>query len=187
MRTLSGDECFTFEDIPNGKQLNDFWSWGFSDLYNNTLRGILAEFIVASAIGIDTKQTREEWAAYDLLTASGRKIEVKSSAYIQSWCNQRMSKIQFSIRPTHSWNVKKGYSNEIQRQSDLYVFCLYANRDKSKSPLQLDQWEFYIISTSTLNEKCGDQKSITLNSLLSLFPIKATYNGLHDAIENLSI
>ena len=29
----------------------DFWRWGFSDLRENVVRGILAEFLVAQAVG----------------------------------------------------------------------------------------------------------------------------------------
>lgn len=75
----------------------------------------------------------------------------------------------------------------MQRWSDLYVFCLYASKDRHESPLRLEQWEFYILPTYVLNEQCGEQKSITLNSLLSLSPIKATYEELQDVIDNIQI
>ena len=32
-----------------------------------------------------TDRVRIEWGSYDLLTPSGIKVEVKNSAYIQSW------------------------------------------------------------------------------------------------------
>ena len=47
-------------------------------------RGCLAEFIVASALRLGDG-VRDEWGAFDLLTKSGAKIEVKSAAYLQSW------------------------------------------------------------------------------------------------------
>lgn len=102
MQTLTGNEHFTYEGMPVGILLNDFWAWNSSDLLNNTLRGALAEFIVASAVGIDTTKAREDWTAYDLLTESGRKIEVKCSAYLQSWNTEKLSRVQFSIRPARS-------------------------------------------------------------------------------------
>ena len=33
----------------------DFWRWGFSDLKDNTIRGIFGEFIVAKALAIPIK------------------------------------------------------------------------------------------------------------------------------------
>ena len=59
MQTLTGNEHFTYDGMPVGILLNDFWAWNSSDLLNNTLRGALAEFIVASAVGIDTNRSRE--------------------------------------------------------------------------------------------------------------------------------
>lgn len=187
MKTLTGNEHFTYEGMPAGILLSDFWAWNSSDLLNNTLRGALAEFLVASAIGIDTSEARQDWTPYDLLSPSGRKIEVKCSAYLQSWNADRLSKIQFSIRPARSWDSENDFSDDVKRWSDLYVFCLYASKDRSETPLQLEQWEFYLLPTSVLNIRCKDQKSISLSSLLSLSPTKATYEELREAVENLDL
>ena len=57
----------------------EFWEWAYDDLLTNTTRGVLAEYIVATALGVaDTK--RREWDQYDLKTADGDGVEVKSSA-----------------------------------------------------------------------------------------------------------
>ena len=48
----TGDEPIKFRGKDTGLRLRDFWSWGFSDLLDNTLRGSYAEFIVAAALGI---------------------------------------------------------------------------------------------------------------------------------------
>lgn len=79
-----------------------FWQWSTSELLGNALRGVLAEFIVASAIEVLDKP-REEWDAYDLVTNSGKKIEIKSSSYLQSWGQSKLSKIIFGIQPTTVW------------------------------------------------------------------------------------
>ena len=187
MKILTGNEHFTYEGMPARILLNDFWAWSSSDLLNNTLRGALAEFLVASAIGVDTSRARQDWTPYDLLSPSGRKIEVKCSAYIQSWNTDRLSKIQFSIRPARSWDSENDFSDEVKRWSDLYVFCLYASKDRNETPLHLEQWEFYLLPTSVLDNQCKGQKSISLGSLLSLSPIKTTYENLREAIDNLNI
>lgn len=64
--------------------LSDFWSWAFSDLVANTTRGLIAEYLVARALDAD-QGCRTEWDAWDVVTPDGIKVEVKSSAYIQSW------------------------------------------------------------------------------------------------------
>ena len=57
---------------------------------------MLAEFIVATALGIPTDGVREGWAAWDLTTPGGVRVEVKTAAYLQSWAQKELSKISFS-------------------------------------------------------------------------------------------
>lgn len=179
METKTGNEHFSFNGMPAGFLLNDFWAWQASDLLNNTLRGVLAEFIVATAMGNDISQARQDWDAYDLLYENRWRVEVKSSARLQSWEQKSPSKVQFSIRPTRAWSAEEGYSETVVRQSDVYVFCLFAcEYRETANPLILDQWEFYILPTFVLNEECGDQRSISLSQLLSLHPEKSDYGIL---------
>lgn len=143
----------------------DFWQWGFSNILTNNLRGIFAEFLVASAIGSLT-QSRIEWDAYDLIF-KGKKIEVKSSAYIQAWYRGKPSKISFSIGNKKEFDYETNtYSPDASRHADIYVFCLLKEQDPTIiNPLDTSQWEFYIVPTKTLNEKFPQQKSLTLGSL----------------------
>jgi hypothetical protein len=163
--------------------LGDFWRWQGSDLLSNAQRGILAEFIVAQALG-STTPVREEWSAFDVTTADGITVEVKSSAYLQSWAQRRPSEIRFTIRPTRQWDYEKwAWADEVQRQAAVYVFCVFAARDKATAyPLDLDQWEFYVLPTRVLNEKAAGQSGIGLNALLRLGPAKASYATLRAAV-----
>jgi len=159
-----------------------FWQWSSSELLGNALRGILAEFIVASTIDILDKP-REEWDAYDLKTKNGLKIEIKSSSYLQSWKQKELSKIIFGIQQTGS---SQSNSLERNRKSDIYIFCVLSHKDKNTvNPLNLNQWDFYILETKVLNEKVKTQKSITLSSLLKLNPIKIKYDELKKEIIQL--
>lgn len=79
----TGNEHFYFDGMPVDYRLHDFWRWQASDMLNNALRGVLAEFIVAKALGVETESPRVEWTACDLLFC-GYKIEVKAAAYVQS-------------------------------------------------------------------------------------------------------
>jgi len=152
----------------------------------NALRGVLAEFIVASTIDILDKP-RDEWDAYDLQTKNGLKIEIKSSSYLQSWEQNKLSTISFGIQETSKFDYKTNkYDKEKKRQSDIYIFCVLSHKDKnSVNPLNLSQWDFYILETKILNEKVKTQKSITLSSLLKLEPIKVKYDRLKIEIEQL--
>lgn len=180
----TGDEPLTFDGKNIGPLLRDFWSWHFSDLLDNTLRGFFAEFIVAAALGLDTVVKTETWDAWDL-TLSEKKIEVKCSAYLQSWDENHLSKINFTIRPTKPWNdTENKRVAEKYRPSDVYVFCLYAQQDKSQAnPLNLNDWKFYVVPTEKINRTCGNQEIISLASLCKKFKIQAkNFSELKDAV-----
>ena len=46
MELLYGNEKFTLNGNDTEISVSEFWSWAYSDLLNNTLRGVLAEFLV---------------------------------------------------------------------------------------------------------------------------------------------
>lgn len=181
----SGDESFTSGGKKLGFNLLEFWEWNGSDLISNAMRGILAEFIVAKALEL-AGGVRYEWDAYDLEYGKTR-IEIKASAYIQSWKQSHFSKIVFGIQPTRSWNYETNeLGDEIKRHSDVYVFCVLSHKDQSKiNPLDLDQWEFYILRTRTLDKKVPNQKTISLSSLQKLNPEKVSFNQLKNTIDKL--
>src|SRR6185437_13199042 len=101
----TGQESFRSGNSNAGFNLLDFWQWTASDLVSNSTRGVLAEFLVARALGVDTG-VRDEWQAFDLKTPSGKKIEVKSAAYVQSWGQKELSKIVFSTRRSVAWDAE---------------------------------------------------------------------------------
>ncbi len=49
--------------------------------------------------------------------------------------------------------------------------------------MDLSQWTFYVLSTKVLNEKKPTQKTIGLNSLLKLNPVKCAYCELKEAVK----
>ena len=153
----------------NDKTILDYWTWAYSDIMGNTERGVFAEFLVATALGIDNIP-RQNWLPYDLLYKKEIRIEIKSSAYLQSWEQEKLSNIIFGIKKSRSWDPNTNKLNDIvQRDSNLYVFCLYAEKEKSKANLlDLDKWEFYILPTKTINEKLQEQQTIGLTKLKSL-------------------
>ncbi len=180
----TGDERFYSGREKHNNTLKNFWQWAFSDLINNTMRGALAEYIVAASLGI-TDMPRPSWAAFDL-DYNGIKIEVKSSAYLQSWFHKEFSKIVFGIPKTLAWDEKIGeFFGEPKRQADIYVFCLLKHRVLATlDPLNMDQWEFYLLPTAVLNDM-HDKKSISLKKLESLKATKSTYEKLKENIDRL--
>ncbi|MEC4027452.1 hypothetical protein [Myroides odoratimimus] len=166
----NGNEKFMIENQNLNFSLLDFWRWSVSDILSNATRGILAEFIVAKALDVDVSNARDQWDAYDLVTPENIRVEVKSSAYLQSWEQLDFSKISFSTSAAIPWNrsIDKRSDTAI-RSADVYVFCLLKHKDKTTvNPLNLDQWEFYVVSTLQLNNDLGNQKSISLSVLQKL-------------------
>lgn len=131
--------------------------------------------------------TRTNWLPYDVTSPAGRRIEVKSAAYIQSWNPEGIfSQIKFDIRRKNAWDGA-AYSSEPKRNCDLYVFCVFTALTRDIPVLNLDYWDFYVLPTSVLNEKVPEQKSIALSSLLKLGPAKTDYAGLAETIETIKL
>ena len=162
----------------------------YPDLVINVTRGLVAEFIVAQALNA-ADGVRIAWAPFDLRTPKPRriKVEVKSAAYLQSWSQDDFSTIKFDIEKTTPLDEKKGgYRGKPRRAAKIYVFALLKEKEKSNvDPLRLDQWEFYVVPTATLNNRKRSQQSITLNSLKSekekLKVQTVDFFGLKDAVK----
>lgn len=172
---LRGDEWFRGNGAPLGFTMLDYWRWSGSDLLSNAERGVLAEFLVAKALGVATKP-RREWAAHDVSASFGGKdvkVEVKSAAYRQSWKQDEPSYIEFGIaKSKESWNPETGKTSKHvppKRAADVYVFCLLGTKDGPEpDPLDTDQWEFYVLDTASINREKDDQQKIALNPLKAL-------------------
>ena len=164
--------------------LVDYWRWSGSVLLDNTTRGILAEFLIAAALGLH-KKPRREWDEFDLRMASGTTIEVKSSAYVQSWKQSKPSVIEFGIASHRSWNAETGeYREGIKRWADIYVFCVFTGKEPLH-PLDTSKWDFYVLPTKVLDQEYPEQKTIRLSSLEKLSPHKCSYADLKRTISDV--
>lgn len=189
MLTLKdGSEKFTFGSQPAGFDVLEFWRWSASDLVDNTSRGVLAEYVVAKALGLDVARPREGWATWDLtwnISPDTRiAIEVKSCAYIQSWSQQDYSVIQFVVPRRRGFDSENNsLESTASRHADVYVFALLAHKDKaSVDPTNLDQWRFYVLPTYKLDERTRSQHSITLRSLERLAGSPLMFDQLQAAV-----
>jgi hypothetical protein len=151
-----------------GKTLADFWSW-YSNLYENIQRGIFAEYLVAAALDV-TETPRDGWAGYDLHYRHS-KIEVKSSAYLQAWKSRVLSKPSFAIAPREQWDVELQKSSDPVYASDVFVFCLFNERDANAANiLDTNQWQFYVVATSVIRRYYCRSKLIKMTALDKLTP-----------------
>ena len=182
----TGLEQFHSNGKSLGFNLESFWQWSTSDIISNATRGILAEYIVARALGLGKSGIRDEWAVNDLQTTSGITIQVKSSAYIQSWHQEKPSQIIFNVEKTRPYDPDTNIlSKDAKRSSGLYVFAVLTHKDKSTiDPLNIDQWQFYVLPTKVLDTRSRSQHSITLKSLEKLGSA-VSYDDLGRVIEDL--
>jgi len=180
-----GSERFSFGEEDLGFDLLGFWQWSASDLVSNTMRGVLAEYLVARALGIDVSGVRDGWAACDLCTPSGVKVEVKSAAYLQSWHQAKPSAIVFRTPRTRAWDPDTNCFDAVaKRQADVYVFALLAHEEKSTlDPCDVSQWKSYVLSTLKLNERKRSQHSIALPTLSRLSGGPVGYRDLAKNVE----
>ena len=161
----------------------EFQAWACGDLLANTTRGLLAEYIVATAVGT-LKTKRVEWDKYDL-DIDGVGVEVKSAAYVQSWEQTGPSVISFDIGPKTGWDASANtYAASPGRSAAVYVFCLLEGEHREHiDPLDVEQWTFYVLSTSVLNREVPEQKTIRLVPLKALGAHPCTYDELKVAID----
>ena len=184
----SGQEHFRYDGQDLNFALLDFWQWAVSDLVSNATRGRLAEYIVGRALGIAGEGVRDEWAAYDLVTPEGFRIEVKSAAYLQSWHQRQYSTVLFNVCPSRAWDPETNLrAAESKRQAQIYVLALLAHQEKATlDPMDLDQWLFYVVPSVVLNARTRSQHSITLASLTKLGVPPIRFADLRDAVYRLA-
>ena len=168
----AGTEPFHAEGQPIGPTVLDYWRWSASDLLSNTQRGVLAEYLVAAALGTVVRP-RDEWASFDVVNQDGDEIEVMSAAYRQSWAQDRPSAIQFRIAPIRwLWNPETNEYKKLdppRRPAKIHVFCVLGRKtDLNPDPLDVSQWQFYVLPTAVLNREVPQQKTISLGPLLAM-------------------
>lgn len=162
--------------------VGDFWRWAFSDLKDNVLRGVLAEFLVGTALGIDL-DVRENWAAYDLETPDGITVEVKSTAYLQGWDQKSLSRLTFSRLRSRNWKPIDGYDSEATYSADVYVFCIQkATSHQEYDPLNIDQWEFRVLDRAALVKL--NQESVGISTLDRLGAAPVSFSALAEAVQD---
>lgn len=174
-KPLDGDERFVGLDA----NVRDFWAFAMSNLAINNVRGYLAEFFVAKAVG--ASGARIEWDAFDVLTPEGIRVEVKSVGRLQAWSQRRLSRISFGSMMGRTWTPEDGESPEATLNADVYVFAIQtATNHESYDVLDVGQWEFYVVSRAAI-ESTG-YRSIGMATLRTLVDGPVAYPELGTAV-----
>ena len=170
--TVIGSPCL------GNLSLTDFWRWAFSDLCDDDIKGIFAEWLVHRLLGVRSSR-RISWANSDVIT-SGVRIEVKATSYWQSWkvldeTGQPYSKSLYDV-PTNDSAIRFGglaardalrvadQSKARELKSQIYVFAFQHEKDISRwNAMDLSQWEFYVIRAEELANIAG--RNVALKKL----------------------
>ncbi len=156
-QALEGTDRFVGADA----RVLDFWRWAFSDLRDNTQRGVLAEFLVALALG-RTETRRKPWDNHDVTTASGLRVEVKASGYLQSWAQRTHSQLSFGRVIGRTWDANTNeFGAEPEVRADVFVFSVQTCKDpRGYDVLDISQWEFYVVAAERVRECAYKRVSI---------------------------
>jgi hypothetical protein len=182
---LNGSETFIGMD---GTTVQDFWRFALGDLRMNNARGYLAEFLVGKALGIPDLR-RVEWDPFDVLFGD-ITVEVKSSAFLQSWDQKKISALTFSgLRGTrfHPRAPGNGLDPLGKRYNAMvYVFCAHTQREHDKyDQLDVSQWEFYVVPRSTLAET--GLQSVGIERVRKLAGGRTEWNDLASRVKDAAV
>lgn len=161
------DDGLINSDLKLDGKLLDFLSWAYSDLCDDVNKGIFAEWLVAKILGIKSPR-RYLWANSDLETSNGVRIEVKASAYWQSWkalnpdgSQKDLSKV--IIQPDNKIRfgglvAKDTIDNSKQEfgslKSDYYCFCFNTEKNYEVwNAMDISKWEFYLVAAKDIQTK----------------------------------
>lgn len=174
------------EKLSTGSTVQEFWQWALGDLRMNTIRGFLVEFLVAQAVGA-TAPHRVEWAPFDIEGADGTRIEVKATAYLQSWVSPKLTTPRWDFKTVDSaisWDADSGKEIPIDPidRADVWVFALQTCQIPNEyDPLDIDRWEFRVVPHVQLFELA--QRSTGVSTLDKLGVMPVTLDGLAEAVK----
>ncbi len=135
-------------------------------LITNVHRGLIAEAIVAEALGTCWEWCSADYAPWDFQRADGLKLEVKQAASRQSWhsATDRSSRISFDIRARKGRYDGSQWVAEHRRFAEVYVFAHHHVTTNEADHRDPAQWLFYVARESTL----PDQKQLSLSRVISI-------------------
>ena len=177
---LTGSEPFTGLDAT----VQDFWRFAMGDLKTNNIRGYLAEYLVAKAVG--AKHNRVEWDSWDVTAPDGTKIEVKAFGYLQSWIQRRLSTPSFQVNPAGVWDAETATVAKSRTfNADVYVFCVQtAQSHEAYDALDVSQWVFYVAPRAPIQARAGSRMGLAALSEICGEPV--TFDELGERIRTVA-
>ena len=159
------------QDKIAGRKVGEFWQWAYSALEDNTVRGVLAEWLVGVALAC-VNDVRQAWGPWDLETESGVHVEVKASGYVQRWEQNGPSTISFS-----GLCDSKG-----EYHADVYVFGVQTATTRDEyDKLDVSQWQWWVADRTSI-EQLG-QATMRLATVKMIATGPVAYDDLAAEVE----
>lgn len=180
---------------PDGATVLEFWRWAFADLSDDDVKGWFAEWLVGRILGLPMAR-RISWANSDHVTPEGMRIEIKSSAYWQSWKLINEDGTARTVEPIVDPARARVYfagliagdsastaAGAPRLKSDVYVFAFQKQADAAQwDALDLRQWDFHVLTKQEV--AAIGTRSIGLARLRSACP-PMTAAGLRARVDDL--
>ena len=174
LATVNPVERLNPQDKITGREIVEFWQWAYSALEDNTVRGVLAEWLVGVALAC-VDDVRQAWGPWDLETATGVHVEVKASGYVQRWEQNGPSTISFS-----GLCDSKG-----EYHADVYVFGVQTATTRDEyDKLDVSQWEWWVADRRSI-EQLG-QATMGLATVKRIAAGPVAYDDLAAEVERVS-
>jgi hypothetical protein len=122
----------------------------------NVLRGLVAETIVAEALGPEWTWCSTDYSAWDFIRSDGKRLEVKQSAARQSWAanGAKPSACSFDIAPRQGrFDESSTWIPDCRRWADVYVFSHHGETGEAADHCDPQQWTFYVVPTMLLPQQ----------------------------------
>jgi hypothetical protein len=119
-------------------------------LVTNVLRGQVVEAMIALALEPVWKWCSADYASWDFERADGVRLEVKQSAYRQSWDSGPNVKISpgFDVKARKGRWEGSTFVPEPGRAAHMYVLAYHDRRDDAADHRDPRQWEFFVLGAS---------------------------------------
>jgi hypothetical protein len=153
----------------------------------NTFRAVVAEVIVARALGDRWVHCAADYHPYDFERDDGVAVEVKQSAALQSWTKDRAgaTKSRFDIAERTGRYVDEVWVSGRRRYADIYIFAHHPRTDRHTDHRRPEQWDFYVVPSCALPAQAnlGLSRLTQLASRTSFVDLASKVNSSADNLK----
>lgn len=117
-KNYTGNEHLSFEQMPTGRLLSDFWCWMSGNMLDDDILNLFSKYLVETYSGV---------------SVDGKRITVSCSSYLKPYLRKGQLEAAALKRP-------------VADDDAICVFCLLdcLNPD-TVDPIKLEQWKVFVL------------------------------------------